>query len=427
VLGIPREKKFRIGDLLTNYKISTGLKVDQTGAFTPTLSIEPTKDAASPSAEITDHQIASFRDRVRKSIRARRAVVIVMIDKIDDFVVDLEYQEQKKSVQALLECTQALRFPELKLKIFLRADLYRRLDFEKGGYDKVSPQVVRLEWRAEDICGFVARRLLFNYERLGIRTPDWGISIEMLDIDPGLKEQARELFANKPANLGARLRALGKALSLGARMQWSLLRKASHSERKTNFLDEAFLKVITFIFPSKAPHYTTNCKRADMALNEFLATHFLLGGSTPNPRLVLMFLNYVFEEAREYYSRNPDPACREVLANEIGEHEVILKEHFLRGYRRLQQTARETVTQLNMNWRSAVARLFDGLPNPRDCTNLDVELLKSLTDWSGTEDELRKFIAFFTHVGLLVPDNESARFELRTFSMPLVMRICPSR
>lgn len=423
VLGVPKEHKFRIRDILTTYKLTTGVKMDQAGSVTPSISVEPTA-RQSEAREITDHQIASFRDRVRKCIRARRTVVIVLIDKIDDFVVDLAYQEQKKSVQALLECTQALRYPELKLKIFLRADLYKRLDFEKGGYDKISSQVVRLEWRADDICGFVARRLLYNYERLQIRTPEWGISVEMLDIDPTLKEQARELFARGPNSIGGLLRSIGKTLYLVSRMQWSLFRKPSHSERKTNFLDEAFLKVITFIFPSKIRRFSVTCKIEEVQLRTFLEEQFKLGGDSPNPRLVLMFLNNVFEESREYYARNPDPACREISPNDLHEYEVILKEHVLRGYRRLQDTARETVTQLNVNWRAAVGRLFEKIKSPKAGLKVSSQQLKTFTDWSGDDEEFRRFVAFFTHVGLLVPDNEAARFEVRTFSLPLVMRIC---
>ena len=193
ILGMSKEKKFCLSDLLTSYKFTTGVKIDQVGSISPTVSVEPAKDAQTQPVEVTDHQITLFRDRVRKAIRARRAVVYVLVDKIDDFVVELAYEEQRKSVQALLECTQAFRFPELKLKIFLRIDLFKRLDFEKGGYDKISPQVVRLEWTADDIFEFVARRLLYNYEQQAIKMPSWGVSTALLEVDPLIGEKVREL------------------------------------------------------------------------------------------------------------------------------------------------------------------------------------------------------------------------------------------
>ena len=427
ILGIPKQKKFRLVDIFTGYKVTTGVKIDQVGSVSPTLSIEPAKDANAGLVEVTDHQITLFRNRVRKAIRTRRAVVYVLVDKIDDFLVDLAYQEQKKSVQALLECTQLLRFPELKLKIFLRIDLFKRLDFEKGGYDKISPQVVRLEWTADDIYAFVARRLLYNYERQQVKTPSWGISTEMLELDPSFGERARELVANRPTSLTSLMKMIGGAFMLITHVKWSQFRRKSHSERKTNSIDAIFSRIVNFVFPTKILHLTANGKQEDILFKTFLIEHFKLGGDCPNPRLVLLFLNYTLEEAVAYYERNPDPACRFVKANEIGEYELILKEHILRGFRKLQITARETVTQLSLQWRSPVAKLFAGIGSPKESTGLTVDKLMQLTGWNDDVEAFQRFIAFYSHLGLLVPENEEAQFEDRIFSLPLVMRICPSQ
>lgn len=426
VLGIPKQKKFRILDLLTSYKVTAGVKADHAG-INPTLSVEPAKDARPSIVEVTDHQITLFRSRVRKAIRARRAVVYVLVDRIDDFVVDLAYQEQKKSVQALLECTQLLRFPELKLKIFLRIDLFKRLDFEKVGYDKISPQVVRLEWTTDDIYAFVARRLLYNYERHQIKTPGWGVSTEMLDLDPSLREKARDLVATGPKNLTQFVKMIGGVFMLMSKIKWSQFRRKSHMERKTNSIDAIFAKVVNFVFPNKVLHLTTTCKQEEVFFKSFLAEHFKLGGDCPNPRLVLLFLNYTLEEAVAYYERNPDPACRFLQPNEIGEYELILKEHILRGFRKLQETARQTVMHLSLQWRSPVARLFASFEAPKDCVGLTVEKLAQLTGWNDNADSFDRFVAFYTHVGLLVPENDEAQFEDRVFSLPLVMRICPQQ
>lgn len=427
ILGIPKKKKFRLVDLLTTYKVSTGVKIDPAGSISPTLSVEPAKDAHANGLEVTDHQITLFRNRVRKAIRARRAVVYVLVDKIDDFLVDLAYQEQKKSVQALLECTQLLRLPELKLKIFLRIDLFKRLDFEKGGYDKISPQVVRLEWTSDDIYAFVARRLLFNYERLQVKTPGWGISTEMLDLDPSFGEKARDLVANRPTSITGLVKMIGGVFVLISQVKWSQFRRKSHSERKTNSLDAIFARVVNFVFPNRVLHLTSNCKQEEMLFKSFLAEHFKLGGDCPNPRLVLLFLNYTLEEAVAYYERNPDPACRFLKANEIGEYELILKEHIIRGFRKLQVTARETVTQLSLQWRPQISRLFAGIGAPKECTGLTIDRLKQLTSWDDDAESFQRFVAFYTHLGLLVPENEEALFENRVFSLPLVMRICPNQ
>lgn len=425
ILGISKEKKFRLGDLLTSYKVTAGIKVDQTGAGGPTFSVEPAKDAQSKPIEVTDHQVTLFRNRIRKEIKARRVVVYVLVDKIDDFLVDVAYQEQKKSIQALLECTQLLRFPELKLKIFLRVDLFKRLDFEKGGYDKISPQVVRLEWTAEDIYGFVARRLLYNYERLQIKTPSWGISTEMLDFEPSIGEQAKELVTIVPKGISGVMKWLGSAFVLLSKMKWSEFNRKSHSERKTNSLDALFSNVVNYVFPNKVIHLNSSCKQEELLFKTFLVEHFKLGGECPNPRLVLLFLNYTIEEAVAYYERNPDPSRRMLFPNDIGEYELILKEHILRGFRELQTTARTTVSQLSLQWRTPVSRLLAELTTPKSCVGLTVAKLKQLTQWSENEESFVHFVAFYSHIGLLVAENETVLFEDRRFSLPLVMRICP--
>jgi hypothetical protein len=199
-LGLPSTRGFRMRDLFTAYKLTVGSTIEQTGAITPTVSIEPAKDSKNSKGEVTDYEISQIRNRLRKFIKSKNSVVIVLVDKIDDFVVGLTYEEQIKNIQALVECTQDYRFPEIKLKIFLRADLYKRLNFERGGYDKISPQVVRLEWTVDDICEFVARRLWFNYQLLEIKLPDLGVNTNLLDLDSSLKEQIKWSKFKKTAN-----------------------------------------------------------------------------------------------------------------------------------------------------------------------------------------------------------------------------------
>lgn len=427
ILGIPKEKKFRIGEILANFRLTAGIKLSQDGAITPSVSVESSNKYDQKKIEISDNQIANVLKRVRQAIKVRSLAVVVLIDKIDDFVVGLEYQEQRKSVQALLDCTQAMRFPELKLKIFLRPDIYKRLDFEKGGYDKISPQVVRLEWSPEDICAFVAKRLLYNYEHLQIKTPDWvSLPADFFDFDPTLQDQIKKLMTTTPTSFPDLFKTTVSVLLLLLRLIKFRFLKGSHSERKTNSLDEASLQIITYIFPSKVPHFTKNCKREDISLKQLFAGHFKLGADNPNPRLVILFLNNVIEEAKEYYEKNPDHACREIKANDAGEFELIKREHILRGYKRTQLIARETVAQLNRNWRSCVLRLFDEVNEPRACSGLSIDFLKRIIGWDKEEEEFRRFIAFFTHVGLLIPENESARFEARTFSLPVMMTTCPN-
>jgi hypothetical protein len=138
-----------------------------------------------------------------------------------------------------------------------------------------------------------------------------------------------------------------------------------------------------------------------VTLRDFISDNFRLGGAGPNPRLVIMFLKYTIEECAAYYEKNPDPACREISANEVDEYEVVLNEHVDRGYRRLQSTTRDTVVQLDSGWRADITRLLQGITPPKDCSGLSVKRIKELAQWAGTEEDLRRFVAFYSHVGAL--------------------------
>ncbi|MEQ1837907.1 MAG: hypothetical protein ABL858_06185 [Candidatus Nitrotoga sp.] len=422
VLGLPSTRGFQMKDLFTSYKFTMGGKIDHTGSVTPTMSIEPAKDSNTAKVEVTDYEISQIRNRLRKFIKSKNSVVIVLVDKIDDFVVGLNYEEQLKNIQALVECTQDYRFPEIKLKIFLRADLYNKLNFERGGYDKIAPQVVRLEWTLDDICEFVARRLYYNYKQLDLKIPDPGINVNLLDLDTSLKEQIKDIIRERPNNFSGAFVLIAKTLLIASKVKWSRYRKKSHSARKTDFLWEVWLKLVTYIFPRRVGHYNTNCKWEEIPIEQFFNSHFKLGGNNPNPRLILLFLQSVFEAANSYYSKNPDQ--RLIPANDMGEYELILKEHVLTGYKQLQITARTTVSQMNVQWRQKVELLFAIFNTPRKCQGVSIDVIREGIDWDSSPENLRRFITFFTHVGLFVPDNPSVAFEKRTYSLPIVMKTC---
>jgi hypothetical protein len=159
-----------------------------------------------------------------------------------------------------------------------------------------------------------------------------------------------------------------------------------------------------------------------MPIEEFLSTHFCLGGDSPNPRLVLLFLNFMFEASSHYYSRNPDRV--EIEANDANEYELILREHLQAGYLKLQDTARKTIAQLDREWRPYVERLYEKLRNPGSCDHISVEQIKKYIEWQSSDEELSRFLAFFTHVGLFIQENPSASMPNRTYTLPTVLKRC---
>src|SRR3989338_1168951 len=352
VLGVTVAEGFSIGSFLSSLKLTGGVKVDQSGSVTPTLSVESTKNDSARARKITDHEINALRDRVVKYLKPKNYLVIVLVDKVDDFVVGLDYENQKLNIQSLLECVQCYTLPQIKLKIFLRADLFERMNFETTGYDKISPKVVRLTWSDAEIKEFVARRLHYNFQKCGIELEYRSAAGELLDVDPNLKEQIKDLLRSKPTTAREAFSLIGRAIFLFSKVRWHIFRKTPRSARKTNLEDDIYLAVITSIFPSKIIHKNATCKEEEISIGKFLATHFNLGGVTPNPRLVLLFLQHVIEESVAYYSKNSDKAL--IAQNVAHEYEVVLKDHVSLGYRKTQEIARKTISHLNREDRKSV-------------------------------------------------------------------------
>lgn len=422
VLGVSVAEGFTIGSFLSSLKLTGGVKVDQAGSVTPTISVESTKNNSDNKRRISDHEINTIRNRVVKYLRPRNYAVVVLVDKIDDFVVGLDYESQKLNIQSLLECVQCYNLPQLKLKIFLRADLFERMNFETTGYDKISPKVVRLSWTEAEIKEFIARRLHYNFEKCGIHLEYRSAGGELLDVDPYLKDQVMDLLRNKPTTVREAFSLIGKAIYLFSKVRWHIFRKTSRSARRTNLEDDVYRAVITSIFPSRIRHRNAACKEEEISIDKFLSTHFNLGGITPNPRLVLLFLQHVTEESVAYYSKNPDKA--RIPQNEAYEYEVILKDHVSIGYKKTQDIARKTISHLNHDWHSCIDRLFASSVNPKSCKKLSLEKIKEYTNWGIENQDFERFIAFFTHVGLLVPENPTAKLKDRLYSFPLILQYC---
>lgn len=297
------------------------------------------------------------------------------------------------------------------------------MNFETTGYDKISPKVVRLSWSEAEIKEFVARRLHYNFHKCGIDVEYRSAAGELLDVDPNLKEQMMDLLRNKPTSIREAFSLIGKAVYLSSKTRWHIFRKAPRSARKTNLDEDVYLAVITSIFPSKILHKNVLCKDEEISIGKFLATHFILGGFTPNPRLVLLFLQHVVEESIAYYSQNSDQT--HIPQNNVNEYELILKDHVSTGYKKTQYIARKTISHLNHEWHPYVDRLFAATCQPKNCKSLSLEKIRTCVAWDRKEHEFERFIAFFSHVGLLVSDNPSAKLQDRYFSLPLILQVCP--
>lgn len=127
-----------------------------------------------------------------------------------------------------------------------------------------------------------------------------------------------------------------------------------------------------------------------------------------------------FEEAVNYYSKNPDKT--QIESNDLNEYELILKDNIFHGYLKLQEISRQTVALLNKDYKIYVERIFQELKKPSDSDQMSLDKIKSLASWDKSDEELHNFVKLFNHIGLFKADNETVKFENRTFSLPIIMK-----
>ncbi|UUZ48003.1 hypothetical protein LP420_34035 [Massilia sp. B-10] len=166
-VGWDSQKKLSLLDVLLHTKKTFGVKLEggHLGYVIPNFyaSVEPRNpnDNVISNRNLLDLQ--QFKNRLNIILTETKTVAYVLIDKLDEFVSGTDYQTQLDTLQALIHCWRDYQsYPKIKLKLFLRKDLYDRLDFSAIGKDKIDPRKVDLKWTEEEIRQLIASRIFYN-------------------------------------------------------------------------------------------------------------------------------------------------------------------------------------------------------------------------------------------------------------------------
>lgn len=409
--------------MLVSHKKSIGVKIENIhlGIFTPNFyaTMEPSANAASDS-NVAEIDVDLLKKRIAAFLKHQNAVLIILFDKLDEFVIQEEYQEQKHIIQGLLHCQRGYgNIPEIKLKLFLRTDLFKRLDFQAIGYDKVISKTVELNWTAEEMREFVAKRVFYNlvtafdlsglqftfdHEKLYLSQRSLGV------MDGDDDQEKRENDFLLPLK----------------KIYWqflSFLERSSQDARdarKTNFNDEVNRQIITTIFPRLPNHLTVSGVVKTIDLFEYLASHFSLGTSNTTPRIVLMFLQKCLDQTRDYFSKNPD--TRLVLLDTNNEYPLILRDCMLRAYEELQNQIWETFANVDARWKLAVHHLQQHRDSLSGIKVSYSEMKRLIEGDFLDEKELQQFLAFLSHIGLLACYGGQSNYPKRHYELPILFQ-----
>ncbi|HJV25658.1 MAG TPA: hypothetical protein VJ673_08220 [Aromatoleum sp.] len=423
ISGWKSQRKVGLLDLLVNTKKSFGVKLEggHLGHVVPNFytSVEPKSAADDLLLQTSYIDLPRLKGELNSLLSKSKCVSYVLIDKLDEFVSDVEYQTQLETLQALLHCWRDYQsYPKIKIKLFLRRDLYERLDFSSIGKDKIDPRKVDLKWTAEDIRQLMASRIFHNLAPvLRGKALRFECNEEVLKIDRAFLREIRAIdsMPESEKSVGARLRRA--ILMIRAKIRQR--KRDEYDARTTNLHDLVNRAVITVIFPRSVSHQNRSNKTEQIEIAHFIETHFQLSNEGTTPRSVLLFMQKGLEIARNYYSSNPE---KEIAQNEKGEYPVFLRDHLCEAYNEIRRLSLQTIIGLHHQWSRPATLLMQaiqGSKTPDQIQFRDAKKVIGKALGDKTNDALASFFAFYEHAGLFRCINRTQNLEARVYSVPI--------
>ena len=341
---------------------------------------------------------------VSESIRARNfKCATVIIDKIDRFVAGAEYYVQRLYINSLLEVDDDLSaIQNINLKIFIRSDLFERLDFAALGYDKVHDNVIKLKWSHDETLRFLAIRIMVGLVQAKICKPeDIFRATDLSEFDLTWREK---LFLN------TRVPGLFK----------NLVNKKEKSERVTSLHGKFDKAIITKVFPRYAIHFCSKeNKYLELDIFDFIKSHFLDGNGVCTPRYILIFLKEVVEKVASYYEENPDQISELVLIEKDYEWDLFKKYCVYQAYISAKDIYVKNIETIDSKWTKNVNVLLAKKGNK---TNFDYKWIR--TNIPGiSESEAVDFLSFLQVIGFLKISDPHQEIKKRGYELPILYKV----
>ncbi|HMP82958.1 MAG TPA: hypothetical protein PKA41_09690 [Verrucomicrobiota bacterium] len=399
-----KQKKPKLIELLLHNKKTVGVKVDSHMPNMPMsyyASIEPSAALGESSPVQSAEAILNIdktKSDLNKFLADNNTVAVVLIDRLDEFVIQDAYEIQKMVLQGLLDTEKSFSpLKNLRVKVFIRADLFRQLDFEKIGFDKLVHRKVELKWSHEDIREFVARRISFNYA-----------TVLKLNFLVFLREGKHICidFTGDQAKKAKPLIRLFSGSKKSSKDEWDAVPES--------FTDDKNRQIIKSLFPKELNHKTIDGSEERISTCNFLETHFCLHKDVITPRTILNYLEKALAKAVAYFRQQPQ---EKVILTKENEYPLFKREVLSAAYRELKDEMWVSLQEHSGQWSDWVAMLRKKKKN-------DVMSYKQIRRFLNAEDEsrLKNFLSYLTHNGVLVCQNSSVTRENRNFFLPILYK-----
>jgi len=340
-----------------------------------------------------------------KSRSIRKCTVI--IDKLDKFVAGEDYGTQRAYIESLIKLEDDLYgLDQIGFKIFIRSDLYERLDFSALGPDKVEDNTLRLVWSKEEIRKFLARRLFISIHEIGV----WNIRdiIDSSDISEYHLRWYEKVILDDEKN------------SIKYKLAHLYNKNFGRKRNKTSFFEKIDLIVINKLFEKNLVHECPNGTEKLIQNHEFFDTHFLDGNDSCTPRYILVFLKELIDEANEYYLNSPDVFVTPVLSGSDWVYNLFSQHIAYRAYIQSKEKYIRHVSKVDDRWTSQIMEFLEKQGNKG---TFDYKWIRS--NISFQEDERTNSLTLLIYlqvIGFLRVKQYSPDIRKRTFEMPVLYK-----
>jgi len=376
---------FTLSDWINSHSIEVGAAIETEGPTPvpkPYVKLSPASERAHVNEKPAIFNLAHARAVLNSYLAKEKRTLVLLVDRLDEFVASEDYVAQRLALQGLLECERSYQtLDRIILKLFLREDLFTQLDFSMVGPDKVSERVVDLRWSPTEIRKFIAQRLTRNIlKATGLPHLRIAVDGQSVVVDDA---SARIDFPETEADQDAFDAFL------------SLFRRKKHpgGPHRVGFNDEINRQIVLVLFPPEIRRIHLGGIPRDFHLFGFFEEALREGENSVTPRTVLRFLRRCFDGVGEFYGDNPN--IKEVKARE-GVYGLVPPDVVSNAYEQLKRDA----------WEDVLRSVDDRLRGWTRILASDARRVRRLSEIqrllrTADEDEVVRFIAFLQHFGVL--------------------------
>ena len=385
------------------YDTATTILPDLYYSSEPIKQEEDVKEKALGRLEI---DLDFYKQAINEFLIANGLNVIILIDRLDEFVSRSSIETQKEILEALIVVEREYgNYSNIELKLFLRDDLFHQLSFDGIGYDKVISKKIDLKWTPENIREFVAKRLIYNIRNVfGLDHLRVNIAHENLEIDTSIDTEnyIKPRFYVRWYRIGIKK-----------------INKAHYEQkfpRKVNLDDNKNKQIILTFLPKYVSFKNEAGKIEKVEIFDYLSNNFNLGTGNSIPRLVLIFFDKIFNGISEYYLKNGDQLP--IKKTKENCFELVKEGFFIQAYKDFKKDIYINFSKLNTEFEKEILLFKEKIGNRYTFRAKELKNFLSIKE----DLELMHFCNYMMHIGIFKRVNSSTSPENMKFELPIMFR-----